>query len=311
MKNQTLGLNRLKKTIPWWAKIPAKLVLARLPVRYGLWKRLGIFRHGRMDTLDYAMRVFRSHFEAGKLDRGFTCLELGPGDSLVSALVAFAHGARRIYLVDAGTFASQDVSFYHDMVAKLETHGYRVPATFDSVEEMLKQCGAQYFTNGLNGLRSIPFGSVDFIWSQSVLEHVWKREFQETVSEWSRVLKPEGFGSHHVDLKDHLNYALNNLRFPESVWESSLFRTSGFYTNRIRFSEMLHIFEKCGFAARVSAKTCWQQMPTPRSRLHNHFRELPDDDLLVSSFAVVLRHRATPVSEELAFRDSPTSVDQQ
>ena len=154
------------------------------------------------------------------------------------------------------------------MAAKLAIQGYRVPTSFSSVEEMLKQCGAQYLTNGLSSIRTIPSKTVDFIWSQAVLEHVWKREFTEMATEWHRILKPSGFASHEVDLVDHLNHALNNLRFSEAVWESKLFRTSGFYTNRIRFSQMLRIFEQCRFAVRIKAKICWQQMPTPRSRMN-------------------------------------------
>ena len=34
--------------MPWWAKIGAKVVLSRVPVPYGVWRRLGIFRHGDM-----------------------------------------------------------------------------------------------------------------------------------------------------------------------------------------------------------------------------------------------------------------------
>ncbi len=34
------------KAVPWWAKIGSKLVLARLPIPYALWRGIGIFRYG-------------------------------------------------------------------------------------------------------------------------------------------------------------------------------------------------------------------------------------------------------------------------
>ena len=67
------------------------------------------------------------------------------------------------------------------------------------------------------------------------------------VDELFRILKPNGVCSHRVDLRDCLDGGLNNLRFSEARWEDALFRKSGFYTNRIRFREMVEIFEQAGF----------------------------------------------------------------
>ena len=62
----------------------------------------------------------------------------------------------------------------------------------------------------------------------------------------------DGICVHRVDLNDHLGGRLNNLRFTDAIWESVLFRESGFYANR----------------------------------------RLTDEDLLVSGFDLVLRHKA-------------------
>lgn len=94
-------------------------------------------------------------------------------------------------------------------------------------------------------------GSIDFIWSQAVLEHIRKSEFLDTMLELHRILRPNGVCSHVVDLKDHLGGALNNLRFSEKLWESNFMASSGFYTNRIRYSEMLDIFHQAGFSVEV------------------------------------------------------------
>jgi hypothetical protein len=284
-----MSTNNFKAGIPWYLKIGTKLVLARLPLPYRLWKKIGIFDNGPMQKSAYALQVFKLHFQAGKVSPGFTCLELGPGDSLLSALFACAHGAGKTYLIDAGSFAMTDCEVYRQVAVELKSAGYAVPTEFGSVEEMLQLCRAEYLTTGLNAVEMIPARSVDFIWSQAVLEHVRKEEFAPMITAWRRVIKDDGFASHSVDLKDHFNSALNNLRFSDERWESKLFRTSGFYTNRIRFNEMLEIFRRHGFHADVTARKRWETLPTPRHKLAPRFQGCSDEELLTSSFTVVLR----------------------
>jgi hypothetical protein len=37
---------RHMQSVPWQLKIAAKLVLARLPLPYHLWKKIGLFKQG-------------------------------------------------------------------------------------------------------------------------------------------------------------------------------------------------------------------------------------------------------------------------
>ena len=94
-----------------------------------------------------------------------------------------------------------------------------------------------------------------------------------------------------MDLKDHLGNALNNLRFSEGIWESPWMSKSGFYTNRIRFSEMLNIFQNAGFSLQLEQVDRWEQLPTPRRKMTTAFSSLPDDELCVSGFDTLLRPR--------------------
>ena len=84
---------------------------------------------------------------------------------------------------------------------------------------------------------------------------------------------------------------LNNLRFSEATWEGSLFRNSGFYTNRIRFSQMARIFERAGFECSLPRVIRWNRVPIAHAKLDPLFNQLPDDDLLVSGFDIVLKHK--------------------
>ena len=133
--------------------------------------------------------------------------------------------------------------------------------------------------------------SVDFCLSNAVLEHVPKRDFALVATELLRVLNHNGIYVYRVDLKNHLGGTLNSLRFSDAAWEGKLFRSSGFYTNRICFGEMLDLFERAGFECHLPRVIRWETLPTPRAKLNASFRQLPDEDLLVSDSDVVLQRK--------------------
>lgn len=278
--------------IPWWSKILAKIVLSRLPYGYSFWQRLGLFRHGHMDTSQYAISVFNSHVEraelTGKLS-GKTILELGPGDSIATAIIATAQGAHAI-LVDTGAFVRTDINPYLELQRALKEKGCFPPDLTEcrTIQDILSICSASYLTEGLKSLNQIESDTVDFIFSQAVLEHIRRGEFLETMKQCHRILRPEGISSHRVDLRDHLGGVLNNLRFSTHRWESEFFAKSGFYTNRIQYSQMLQLFVDAGFSFEVTDTRRWEALPTARNKLAQEFREIPEDELCISGFDVLL-----------------------
>ncbi len=289
-----MTLKSIFSTTPWWLKIISKILLSRLPVSFAGWRKLDLFRHGDMNQGDYALRVFRGHLDRmnqGESLQGCTVLELGPGDGITSGLIAHAYGARRTYLVDSGNFVERDIAVYQTVLSTLEESVLPVTSLKEcqSFDELCRTSHTVYLTDGLDSLKTIPTDSIDFLFSQAVLEHVRAAEFVETMVELQRILKPHGISSHRVDLKDHLGGALNNLRFSEQRWESPLFAEAGFYTNRIRFRNMEQIFKGAGFTTEFPEIRTWDVLPTPRQKMWGDFQNLPEDDLLVSGFIVVLR----------------------
>jgi hypothetical protein len=283
------------RRMPWWLKMVAKGVLTRLPFSYGFWRRLNVFRHGTMDDLGYADRVVEAHLSRVdvQLEPGFCALEIGPGDSLLSAVCARAAGAGRMYLVDAGRFAVRDVEPYCALANSLAARGLPAPDLDDvrSLDEVLDRCGAVYLTAGVDSMGEIPAQSVDISWSQAALEHVRKSDMAKLVAELHRLHRPGSSSSHRIDLRDHLANALNNLRFTARLWEGSLFANSGFYTNRLRCLDLLRLFEQSGFDTQVVSLERWTTLPTPRRRMAEPYRSLPDDELTIAGFDVVMRRR--------------------
>ena len=288
----------VKKIVPWWSKILVKLIISRLPIKYNFWKRIGLIEHGAMEEPSYAYGVFHQHFarfqrhcEQNNLpNKRFVSLELGPGDSLFSAMINKALGGSVSYLIDVGYFAVQDIQKYQAMANFLAQEGLH---TLDihhlqHIDEILDYCCANYLTSGLESLKKIPDKSVNFIWSHGVLELVRRTEFFDTLRELRRIIRDDGVCSHLIPLVNSLG-ELNSLRFPEFIWESDFMAQSGFYANRIQYSQMLELFRKAGFDVEVVEVNHWKELPTPKSKLSKEFRDIPNNELRISSFSVILK----------------------
>jgi hypothetical protein len=182
--------------IPWYLKIPAKIVLSRLPFSHQTMFQLGMFKHGTMQKFDYARDVFTIHLNLAGINtsqpiENQTILELGPGESLATAILAKSYGFDQTILVDVDRFALPTAETYKQLAEWITNQGWNDVQIHHcaSTDEILSQVNASYRTNGLSTLKDIPDQSVDFIFSQAVLEHVRKRVFTATLAETYRIFK--------------------------------------------------------------------------------------------------------------------------
>lgn len=283
-------------TIPWFLKIAAKVILSRLPVRYDAWRSLNLFRAGGMDDPQTAYAVYEMHCKAAGFAgrKGYTVLELGPGDSLLTALFARTAGASRTILVDQSELAVDRLDLFAAGSALLTKQGLAAP-DFDGLsgtKAVLERLDCRYLTGGLESLRSLPDESVDFIFSNAVIEHVRKPLFLETARELHRIMAPHGVASHWIDYRDHLDMKLNNLRFSEPVWESDFMVKSGFYTNRIPAAQIRALFEQAGFVVEVHDHALWPGgLPTAQTAMSEPFASMAEHELTVMTSWLILRKR--------------------
>ncbi len=275
----------IKAAAPWWLKIFIKILLSRLRIPYDLWRKVGIFVHGYMLDPEYAVSIFTKHLTRciEYLPENYSILELGPGDSLSTALIAANHGSSRIWLVDNGEFASTDINNY------LVLYDHLGLSSHYSIDEMLRDTNAYYFVDGLTSLKSIQSNTVDFIFSQAVLEHIYLEEYEDTINELFRMQKPGGIGSHRIDFQDHLAKSLNSLRFSNELWEADWFARSGFYTNRLRASQMINYFIEAGYEIISNEIDCWEQLPLSRKVFHPEFDVLSKKDLLIRGMDLIVK----------------------
>lgn len=262
----------------WMLKIFLKISISILPFGLDWWKRFGIFKTGNMLDMNYALSVATKHIVNKKYSKNFKyVMEIGPGDSLYSALIAFKSGANVCYFLD---------------------HYPHAKAGYTQVTSLLKEnlidtskCSIYYWTDGLNAFTKLHDSEIDFIWSHTVLQHIPKEELAIYISEMFRVLSPGGVMSHKIDYKDCISGGLNNLRFSNSVWESSIFRSSGFYTNRTRHNQMIKLFLSFGFEIIENNITYFDKLPISKKALSKDFSNLTESDLMVSGCHIVARKR--------------------
>lgn len=284
-------MNSAKKLLPWWAKIFIKMILSRINLGYRIKQKLGIFVNGSVSP-ERAYGIVTKHMQLANIESlsGKTVLEMGPGDSLLDAMIMKAFGADKIYLIDVEDFVNRDINLYKNMAKFLELRGHQFVNVekLNSTTELLEICNALYLTNGLESYKEIVSNTIDLVFSEAVLEHIRKHEFDPTMQELYRIMKPSGKASHTIDFTDHLGGSLNSLRFSENVWESSLMASSGFYTNRIRVNEMLNVFKDNGFEIENLDSRCWDSLPLKNSKMNSEFRNSPIDELLTYGCNVVL-----------------------
>jgi len=246
-----------------------------------------------MDDFSYAWAVLSKHAAELKKKDNWRGLELGPGDGLLSSFLAPAVGSSGLALVDAGDFAHKDAGMYRKQISQFRDFlpDSSLPDFPDSedVNILLDVVNGSYHSHGLESLHQLESDSFDLIYSQAVLEHIRGDEFEETMRECHRLLKKNGIMSHVVDYKDHLGGALNNMRFSTKFWERDWFSSnSGFYTNRLRMSEMVSICNNAGFNVESRSIRRWKSIPIKRKKLAKEFQHISDNEFCISGAHLVM-----------------------
>ena len=275
------------KKIPWWAKAAIKIFLSLFPFTYHFWEKLNIFRHGDYHKSPKQIQaVFDRHVNYYKSNlRGdpVVMLEMGPGDTLAHCISGKCKNLKKFFFIDVGDFAMKEVQHYKDFSEYL---GINLKS--ETFLGLLNETNSIYHTDGLDSFSYIEDEVVDFSFSHAVIEHIEREEFQKTLKELYRVHKKHSFSSHWVDLHDHLGGSLNNLRFSNKFWETKLIKNSGFYTNRLRMSEIVTIAKDSGFEVKIEEAYSWEKAPISKSSMHSSFHRFSEEEMRICTFLMFL-----------------------
>jgi hypothetical protein len=211
--------------------------------------------------------------------------ELGPGDSLGTGLAALLSGASRYVALDAKSHANpeQNLTIFQELVelfrrrepipgneefplVRPNLQDYSFPARIlspDWLSSMLSESRIENIRAAILGRPSgsvsleyrapwtdpsvVVSGSVDFLFSQAVLEHV--DDLELTYKAMRAWVKPNGFVSHSIDFTSH-----NATRSWNGHWtlDDGAWRivrgTRPYFINREPLSRHLELLSKYGFA---------------------------------------------------------------
>lgn len=241
-------------------------------------------------------------------------VELGPGDSLGIGLMALLTGSERYIAIDAVRHASLSANlqifdelvtllrnrtpiphggeyaeiypqldqydFPHDVLGESWLEKSLAPDRVTKIRNLLltKSPGAaiQYLAP-FGEMDSIPTGSVDWIFSQAVMEHV--DDPGKTYRECFRCLKPGGFMTHQIDFRCHETALEWNGHWKYPPWLWTLMRgRRPWFVNRLPFSAHQLLQQEAGLKVLADAQQTKEQGIT-RHQLARDFQLLSDKDL--------------------------------
>jgi len=184
--------------------------------------------------------------------QGKVILEIGPGINYGSTLVLACCGAK---IMVADRFLAPWDSDYHLQFYTLLRDGIqeKLPgADVTPIENILAHGGytpdsIRRYATSLEELTHIPTASVDIIFSNAVLEHIY--DPPAAFKSLARVSKPGGRGFHQVDFRDHrsMERPLEFLLMSQTDFAREFAERHGECGNRYRPWEYTQLFESVGF----------------------------------------------------------------
>ena len=229
--------------------------------------------------------------ELGVPIRGRTFLEMGTGWYPTLPVCYAIAGAARCYTYDLHRL--MDWPLTQRMLARLEHHLPRIAAALDTDEQalrdrwseinasptldaLLQRAGIEYLAPADATRTQLPAGSVDVVYSNSVLEHVPPKIIAAFMEESRRVLKPGGVAIHSVNCGDHYAYfdpkvtQINYLRYSNPMWR--LWNNDLQYQNRLRADDFIDYARRAGLDVILNL-----QRPRPELlRDFDHARVAPE-----------------------------------
>ncbi|MAC40455.1 MAG: hypothetical protein CMJ05_01520 [Pelagibacterales bacterium] len=184
------------------------------------------------------------------------CLEIGGGWLLSHALVLYLLGAKKVYVADFNVLANPKylhsainnsiTSIVRDVLSPFDDHDkirFRLDKLLSIKKfdfNVLKDLGIEYIAP-IDLAKEKTNLKVDFIYSNSVLEHVPVNDIKPLLDNLVSDLNPNGYMIHCIHLEDHINGSnpFDFFTIPKDKFDPYL---QTFRGNRVRCSEWENIF---------------------------------------------------------------------
>jgi hypothetical protein len=238
-----------------------------------------------------------------------TTLHIGPGGSLGCEVLLCLSGIKKAWSLDPCASRPFDLKTFISTLQQLSTVTNSLQTIhncsalpFSIPEHSIEAEGAyrigtsimQHFPNRTLENTGLQDESVDFLFSNAVLEHV--RDPLQCIREAHRILTKKGLTAHQIDLRDHRDFKdpLHFLRYSDSQWQERMkkycSRDPLRYMNRLRAQDFLAIFESEGFRIleyTPNASASDQTVNDARANLASSIARYSADELKTTSCFIV------------------------
>jgi len=227
-------------------------------------------------------------------------LEIGPGVSCGMSLYFLARGSKKVVMIDREHrffLDKKDELVVKDLCNYLEnTYGatdiYSKSFEINNSQLKLNPKSLEAHYSGITKV-PLPDSSVDFIFSNAVLEHV--SDVEGAFAEMNRLLKPGSYMAHNVDLRVHgpikKKSPLAHLQYSDWEWKLLTARKMS-YINRLRRSEFEKLLNKTNFELlhmKNNDEATDEYIDEIRTLFVNKYREMDVKDIKTLGISIVAK----------------------
>jgi cyclopropane fatty-acyl-phospholipid synthase-like methyltransferase len=161
----------------------------------------------------------------------------------------------------------------------------------DSFTDVYHLLGAEYIINPSGTLEQFRDESFDAIISCDVLEHVDRNILPAFIQNFHRVMKPNGYMVHQIDIADHFAYFVPSASrkhyyaYSDDAWERH-FENKVQYFNRVQRPTWLDMFRSAGFEL-VEENLLSENVNT--TKIDDKYKDLSKQDLECMTMRVVYK----------------------
>ena len=294
----------------WWIKAIVQKIISLLPFKHrvnflfqkyvtkGVELTDGLFNDKLVHCSD--------HLASCRInDSQNTFLELGTGWFPVIPIALHLAGASKITSVDISSLVSEErmqltiakfkrwlvqerLDFYLLQIDETRKQGF-LNKDFSrmSLIEITQYLNIEF---KIVDARELPNqgGSIDFIISNNVFEHIYAPVLQAILKEFNRVLRDDGVMSHFIDMSDHFAHMdssitiYNYLRFSQAQWwwiDNSIQPQ-----NRMRVTQYYDLIEEASFKVsdKILRGTNVSSEIKGNLQLYKDYNDMPKNELVIS-----------------------------
>ncbi|HLU12311.1 MAG TPA: methyltransferase domain-containing protein [Oceanobacillus sp.] len=248
---------------------------------------------------------YRRNAESDSLPE--TVLELGTGWFPTVPIGMYLCGVRKVYSIDIRRLS--DPAYFDAMLRILSEYPHeelkailpdlqderfaalkQIANTAKSQHEALEQMQIELLIADARHT-DFPDASVDYVISNTTLEHIPYPILVELFQEFHRILKPDGLMSHIIDMSDHYQHfdhsitGYNFLRYNDFVW--SLLNNPLQYQNRLREPDYRNLHATTGFRIVEQENRSGSVDELKHIKLAKRFDAYSQDEILVKSARMI------------------------